>query len=428
MSETLALRLYRLATRALPLVAPALLRARLAKGKEDAARLAERMGEASRPRPSGPLAWLHGASVGESLSLMPLIEKLRARGLNVLVTTGTLTSAQVMGDRLPAGAFHQFVPLDCPRYMRTFLAHWRPDILLIAESELWPNMLHEAAHAGVPAFLINARMSGRSAQRWSKAPGTIAHLLSHFSAVLAQSPHDADRYRQLGATHVMDAGNLKYDVAALPHDPLQLAEFSARIGQRPVWLAASTHDGEERIAMFAHRALLQFWPDLVTLVAPRHPHRGVAICEEARSFGLNAALRSRGETVSDGASIYIADTIGEMGLFYRLASAVLVGNSLVSRGGHNPIEVAKLGAPVLHGPHVQNFLDVYAALDAAGGAFMVDSPDDLARTLARLLRDTALVRSSARAASEVVAKFGGASARIMNVIEPALPPTQNTQS
>lgn len=421
MKLPLALRLYRAVTYALPLAAPMLLRRRLAQGKEDKARVRERMGAPGRQRPDGPLVWLHGASVGEGLSLTPLIAKMRERGLNVLVTTGTKTSAQLLTARLPAGAFHQYAPLDAPQFFRRFHDHWRPDILLVAESELWPNMLIETAMRHVPAALINARMSDRSAARWQKMPAAIEGMLSLLSIVLAQSPDDASKFKMLGARNARNANNLKYDVPALPHDPLQFADLSARIGQRPVWLAASTHEGEERIAMYAHKALTQFWPDLVTIIAPRHPDRGEAIASEARQFGLHAPMRSRGESIGAGDQVYIADTIGEMGLFYRLASAVFVGASMAGAGGgHNPIEVAKLGAPVLHGPLVQNFADVYAALDAQGGAFQANTPEELAQHLALLFRDAALVRKTARAAADVVNRFGGASDAILQAIEPWL--------
>ena len=417
----LLLRVYRAATYALPLVAPVLLRRRLAGGKEDPARVGERMGTPGRERPQGPLVWLHGASVGEGLSLTPLIAKLRERNLNVLVTTGTSTSAELLARRLPAGAVHQFVPLDAPQFFRRFHDHWRPDILLVAESELWPNMLIETAQRQVPAALINARMSARSAARWQKMPATIRGLLSLFAVVLAQSREDASKFAKLGARDTRNVNNLKYDVPALPHDPLQLADLLARVGQRPVWLAASTHDGEERVAMYAHKALTKFWPDLVTIIAPRHPGRGESIAAEARQFGLSAALRSKGETIGEGDQVYIADTIGEMGLFYRIASAVFVGASMAGTGGgHNPIEVAKLGTPVLHGPLVHSFVDVYAALDSNGGAFLINTPEELAQHLALLFRDAALVRKTARAASDVVNSFGGASGAILQAIEPWL--------
>ena len=255
MSMPLSLRGYRLATWAGTPVAGLLLNLRLRRGKEDGRRLGERRGEARRERPHGPLVWLHGASVGESLSLLPLIERLTQSGLSAMVTTGTVTSAELMARRLPAGAFHQFAPLDAPSFTRKFFAHWRPDLGLLAESELWPNMIIDAERAGVPLAMVNARMSERSYARWLKAPGFIKALLGRFDQSLAQSEGDAQRLAGLGARSVQVIGNLKYDAPAPPADRQELAALSGLVSGRPIWIAASTHDGEERVAALAHRRL-----------------------------------------------------------------------------------------------------------------------------------------------------------------------------
>ena len=412
--------LYRLASRGFAPFAGVLLRQRLRKGKEDARRLGERKGEASVARPDGPLVWLHGASVGEALSLVPLAGLLRSRGLNLVFTTGTLTSANILKARLPAGVIHQFLPLDVPRYWRRFLSHWRPGLAIVAESELWPNMLIEAKAAGAPVIVVNGRMSERSLARWAKAPKAAAALLSNISLCLTQTEQDAQRYFHLGAPKVQVAGNLKFDAAAPPVDNGEYARLTALMGSRPVWLAASTHSGEDDIAIRVHDDLIARWPGLTTIIVPRHPERGAAIAELAARYGYASRLRSRGESVDADGGLYIADTIGETGLFYRLCGIVFMGRSLAEGGGQNPIEPAKLGSAILHGPDVSNFTDIYQALHAAGGALRVADAQELSDAVDVLLGDAAKVRSLARAANQCVEQIGGATGRILLALEPYL--------
>ena len=410
---------YRLASSALGPIAPALLGWRRRHGKEDAQRVGERLARPVQPRPEGRLAWLHGASVGEGLALLPLVERLTERGFNVMLTTGTVSSAAVVAARLPAGAFHQYVPLDVPKFIRRFLDHWAPDMVLFAESELWPNMLGEVRARGTPMVLVNARLSERSFRRWQNAPGVIHDMLERFDMCLAQTPGDAARLMQLGAARVQVMGNLKYDVPPPPADAAALAQLSGQIGARPTWLAASTHAGEEDAACAAHQMLGQRFPTLLTIIAPRHAARGDAVAAEARARGLKVAQRSRGEPIARDTDIYVADTMGELGLFYRLTSLVFVGKSLAEGGGgQNPIEPAKLGAAILHGPQVQNFAEVYAALAAAGGAAEVDGVAGLAGELARLLSNPRDLRIMARASAETVEALAGASKRVEAALEP----------
>jgi 3-deoxy-D-manno-octulosonic-acid transferase len=416
-----ALAFYRMATSMLGPFAPALLNWRRRRGKEDPLRMAERMGHASLARPAGPLVWLHGASVGEGVALLPLVERLVARGLNVLVTSGTVTSAAILADRLPAGALHQYLPLDISGFMARFLDHWRPDLALVAESEIWPNMLRMAHERGVPLALVNARLSPRSFARWGKAPKVIGSLLSRIDLCLAQTRDDALRLQQLGAQSVEVSGNLKYDVPAPPYVQSELAQMTAAVGARPVWFAASTHPGEEEIILTVHQRLKERFPDLLTILAPRHARRGPQIAQVAASFGLPAALRSVGDRITPSTQFYVADTMGEMGLFYRLTSVVLVGKSLGgARGGQNPIEPAKLGATVLHGPNVSNFAEVFKDLAAAQGAVEVADAAALEAALRLYFSDPALLRRSGRATQEAVERFGGATTRIMQALEPYL--------
>ncbi|MDB5641971.1 MAG: 3-deoxy-D-manno-octulosonic acid transferase [Hyphomicrobiales bacterium] len=412
------LRAYGSATAMFAPLGPAVLNWRKRRGKEDARRLRERLGIAGAPRPQGPLAWLHGASVGEGLALLPLVEKLRARGFHVLVTTGTVSSAQVLAGRLPGGAIHQYIPLDAARYMRRFLDHWRPDLVMLAESELWPNLIMEVKLRNLPLVLVNARLSERSFQRWQRLPGFISALLGGIDLCLAQSRDDAARLMMLGAPRVQVAGNLKFDVPAPPVNADKLADLSAMVGPRPVWVAASTHAGEEEIALSVHRHLLKKFPNLLTIIVPRHAQRGADIATLAIANGLATGLRSRGDQPGSFTGVYIADTMGELGLFYRVASIVYLGKSMVAQGGQNPIEPAKLGAAILHGPHVANFQEVYRTLDDARGAIEVGDADTLARTLSLLLSDTALLRKTARAAAEAVDGLGGATSNTLSALEP----------
>ena len=420
MSGPLTLEGYRLATRLATPAAGPLLSLRLNHGKEDPMRLDERRGLAARARPEGPLVWLHGASVGEALSLLPLIERLTQIGFAALVTTGTVTSARLMERRLQAGAFHQFAPLDAPGFMRRFFGYWRPDLGLIAESELWPNMIVEASAAGVPLAMVNARMSARSYARWTRAPAFIGALLGRFETCLAQSPADAERLSTLGAGNVRVIGNLKYDAPAPPADRRELATLSGLASGRRIWVAASTHEGEERIAAQAHAQVAAEFSDALAIIAPRHPSRGAAIERELRSLGFTTALRSRGEAPTPQVQIYVCDTMGELGLFYRLAGVVFLGKSLTGQGGQNPIEPAKLASAVLHGPNVANFADVYEGLDRGGGAFETRDGAALAGALIALFSDPGRLRAMTRAAAEWIERQSGATDRALQALGPRL--------
>jgi 3-deoxy-D-manno-octulosonic-acid transferase len=415
-----ALRIYRTGLIVLEPAAAGLLLWRKRRGKEDPERLGERRGIANRERPEGALAWLHGASIGETLALMPVVERLIRRGLNVLVTSGTRTSAELLGRRLPPGAVHQFVPFDVPRYLRRFLDHWRPDLALVAESEIWPNSILELEQRRIPLILVNGRMSARSFRRWSRAPKLIGALFQRFAVCLAQSPGDGERLTRLGARRVTVAGNLKFDASPPPADARAVAQLSGLLSGRPVWVAASTHPGEEELVFAAHQAVAGRLPGLQTILVPRHPQRGEAIADLATAAGLDVARRSAGGQPERSTEIYVVDTVGELGLFYRLTPLVFMGGSLVPHGGQNPIEPAKLGAAVLHGPHVHNFKDIYAALDGVGGGRPVADGEGLIEALGALLPAPARMRDMARAASETVESLGGAVNRTMEAIEPFL--------
>jgi 3-deoxy-D-manno-octulosonic-acid transferase len=416
----LALAVYRQLTSAATPLIPLWLRYRLKQQKEHPQRLGERYGAPTRERPPGPLVWVHGASVGEMLSVIPLIQRLRAEHLNVLMTSGTLTSAWLAGQRLPDGVIHQFVPLDIPKFVSRFLHHWRPDLALFVESDLWPNIITETADRGIPLGILNGRMSAKSFAHWRKYPRFAAALLQRVDLCLTQSDADAGRYQQLGAARVIMTGNLKLDVPPPAADAERLGKLQAATAGRSIVVAASTHPGEDEVLIEVHRQIKQAHPDLLTIVAPRHPERGESIAELVQAAGLRATRRSTGELPTPETDIYVADTLGELGILYRAAAIVFMGGSLVRHGGQNPIEPAKLGAPILHGVHVWNFADVYVTLDKTGGARQINNAADLVMQAQDWLEDPEARQAAAEAASMAVSVLTGALERTLIALEPYL--------
>ena len=390
-SLPMSLALYRAATTALEPFAPLILARRAKAGKEDRARLHERLGRPKTARPEGRLVWLHGASVGESLSILPLVERLRARrpDVAVLVTSGTVTSAALLARRLPEGAIHQFLPVDTPGGARRFLDHWRPDLAVFVESELWPNLLLTAKARGVKLALVSAKLSDKSYAGWRARPFAAHELFSGFDLILAQDGRAAERLSSLGGV-VAGEADLKFGSDPLPVDEAALASLRVRLGDRPVLLAASTHPGEDEIVLDAWRAL----PDRPHLViVPRHPDRGPVVADLALAAGAAVSLRSR--EPDDSAEVIVADTLGELGLWYRLADLALVAGSLVEGiGGHNPLEPARLDCPIVSGPHIENWLTAYADLRDVEGAAFADA-SVLGARLAGLLADPAALSSQA---------------------------------
>lgn len=408
--------LYRGATwLAAPLLRRHLAR-RLPQGKEEAERLGERYGKASLPRPAGRLAWLHGASVGETQSLLPLIEALAERqpDLSFLVTTGTVTSARMLARRRPMRTLHQYLPLDRQAWVKRFLDHWRPDFALWVESEFWPNLLAEARRRGIPLALVNGRLSARSQSRWRLAARLIRPLLKGFTVVLAQDTIQAERLAALGAASAECRGNLKFAADALPAEPAALAALAGTLAGREAWLAASTHSGEEAIIAAAHGALAPRHPRLLTIIAPRHVERAPVIAAELTEAGFRVARRSQNEPVTADTQIYLADTMGELGLFYRQVPLAFVAGSYRWQG-HNPIEPALLGAAVLSGPRVANFQDIFDRM-AAAKAVTFASEAELPKTVERLLADPKPAGGRALAFAE--AERAGILERILDALAP----------
>ncbi|HEX4304120.1 MAG TPA: 3-deoxy-D-manno-octulosonic acid transferase [Rhizomicrobium sp.] len=406
---------YRAVTTLVSSAAPLLLRRRKRQGKEHRDRASERLGHASVARPDGRLVWIHGASNGEALAALPIVEQLTARGTQVLMTSGTVTSAELMEERLPKGAIHQFVPIDTPGATARFLAHWKPDAGLFVDSDLWPNLILGAKARGARLALVNARMSQRSFGGWRWAKKTVGAILAAFDVCLAQDDEIAARFRTLGAPDVRVVGSLKEDAPPLPYDEDKLAELKAAIGARPVLLAAQTHPGEDETILPVHDALRATYADLLTIIVPRHPVRGaeIAMLADARK----AQLRSAGGALAADTAVYVADTLGELGLFYRIAPFAFVGGSLVPVGGHNPLEPARLHCGVLGGPHTYNSATAFAAIFAEQGLGLVRTSSDIAALAGRLLGDPAAAKALGDAAARGAAALGGAVEKTIAVVD-----------
>ena len=416
---SLPLAAYRFATIGLEPFAPFALRRRALRGKEDRDRVLERLGHAGRVRPEGQLIWIHGASVGECQAALPLIDKLlEVQGRHVLVTSGTVTSSRLMAERLPERAFHQFAPVDTPAAIARFLDHWRPNIGLFVDSEIWPNILSEARGRGIRLALINGRISARSFTGWRRFRRAASTVLSNYDACLAQDDATAARLSELGAHNVQITGSLKADAPPLPADPMKLEGLRSAIGGRPILLAVSTHPGEDETILPAHDGLRRLHANLLTIIAPRHPERGAEItmlCGDR-----DVLQRSKGSLPRSDTSIYVADTLGELGLFYRLAPFAFVGGSLVPHGGQNPLEPARLSCAVLAGPHTENFTPAFDAIFAAQGLGLVHSCSDIVSLAHRLTTNAGEARAVGEAAAYAAQLLGGAVQKTCVAVEALL--------
>lgn len=379
-----------------PLVIRPYIKKRKKNGKEDIKRFNERIGRPTKQRPEGKLIWMHGASVGESVSMLPLIQRLLETypDAHVMVTTGTTTSAEIMSKRLPERAFHQYLPIENPTYASRFVKHWRPDVALWFESEFWPSMLFCIKKRNIPLILVNGRISNKSFKRWQQFEFIIKELLDCFTLCLGQSEQDEYRLRVLGAKNTLCLGNLKYAGLPLPVDENKKNEILQQIEGRTTWLISSTHDDEEyKIGKFL-KELKQKVPNILTFIAPRHPNRGTEIKERLQNeLGLNVALRSADEKITPETEVYIADTIGEMGIWYDLFSLVFVGGSLIPHGGQNFMEPSRCRDAVIVGPHMHNFTDAINRAKKADGIIQVNDVIDLMSMVEHLLTNPDLLEA-----------------------------------
>jgi len=412
---------YELLSRFSALVIPILLKLRTLQGKEDFLRKNERKGFTNLTRPNGVLLWIHASSVGEALGALPLINNLsEKKNLTILVTTGTVTSALILKGRLPKTTIHQYVPLDYIGAVKRFLNHWKPDIALWIESELWPNLILQTAKRDIPMVLVNARISDRSAERWSKIPLLSKPILRAFSLILAQTSADKEKLISLGAQNVRLTGNIKFDSSKLPVDVSSLEKLQLEISNRPCWLAASTHPGEEDIVAKAHKTIASKHPSVLTILCPRHPSRGSELVSYLKTLNLKVAQRSQQDPITTDTDIYLADTLGELGLFYRLSSIAFIGGSLVPMHGHNPIEAAQLGCAIISGPDMRNFYDADTILSESLAMIKVNDEIELSAAVDNWLSNESDRANAEKAATKCLSLLTGALDKTLVELEPIL--------
>lgn len=409
------LQIYGLMTGLLAGFLPGILQRRAAKGKEDRARLGERLGTASITRPEGTLVWLHGASVGESMVALSVAQHMRAQAPNLqfLFTSGTKTSANLIASRLHSADRHSYVPVDTQRATTAFIAGWAPDLAIFIEGEIWPNLIIAARKAGISTALINARMTTKSVANWARHKAAAHYLFDGFDLVLPADERTKLSLSRLRSKEIGEAGNLKLESSPPQVDKEILGALRAAIGDRPVWLAASTHAGEEKSLILAHNALTMGAPDALMILAPRHPERANDVEVDCRIAGFVPMRRSKGQVPAAHDPIWLWDTMGELGLAMSLASVTLMGGSFVgSVGGHNPVEPAQLGSAIISGALVHNFEGLYHELEEHGGARILDdpSPDRIAVCVAGLLGNEDQRGKEVQAAREVISRGAGAMA------------------
>ena len=395
---------------------------RASRGKEDRQRRHERYGVAGQDRPNGPVIWVHAASVGETGAVIPLIERILDVGIRVVLTTGTVTSAKIVDERLGQQVIHQYVPLDLKPAVERFLDHWQPDLAIIAESEIWPTTILALGRRRVPQVLVNGRLSDRSFKSWQKRPHLAEALFENLAFVVAQSELDGERFRALGARPVTVSGNLKLDTDPPPFDPRMHKRLAGQINDRATWAAVSTHPGEEEIAGAVHAQLKSRHEGLLTIIVPRHPERGDAVAADLAKRGLTVARHSLNEPVRPEVDVLLGDTIGDMGLYLRLTEIAFMGRSMAAEGGQNPIEPAMLETAVLSGENVQNFRDTYTQLVEGGGAGLVKDRDELASAVSYLLNNNAARHKMGAAAFATVEEMRGALDRTLRALDPFIHP------
>lgn len=415
-------RLYALLMRGLSLFLPLWLRRRARAGKEDATRLSERYGRTERKRPKGELIWMHGASVGETTMMLPLINRLlETPGRSVLVTSGTVTSAELMAKKLPKRAFHQYAPFDAPQYVTRFLSHWQPDLAVWAESEIWPSLVLQTRAAGIPMALINGRMGAHSLKGWAKREAFAKQVFGSFDCILPADEKTAKGLSPFVNTPLTSVGNLKYDAPTLTFDESERAALKAAIGTRPVWVAASVHAEEIEVFIEAQKEM----GDALLVLVPRHPGDAASRMLLGAHPSLNFAQRSKGQMPEAEIDIYLCDTLGEMGLAYALGDLAVVGGSFSEElMGHNPLEPVRLSVPTLTGPHYSSFEEVYAPYIQADAIKVVEDGGRLSQIVKTMLSDKKILRDMTDQASAIAADMSG-SLEITHTALEALLSSQN---
>lgn len=397
-------------------------RRRTKVGKEDMQRISERHGRTSVSRPKGKLVWLHAASVGESLSLLSIINGLLSRSSEdrptVLITTNTTTSAAILKKILPQEVIHQYFPYENKGAISRFLDHWEPNIAIWTEGELWPRILYQVNKSSIKMFLINARASQKTRGRWQKFPKTVSSILNMFVKISAQDQATADLLESIGVIKhkIFFIGSTKEDASPLPYDKDKIAALNLEIGDRDVWLAASTHEGEEELILRAHQSIVnKSLRSPLLILAPRHPERGRDILNLSHNLGFVGALRSNADPLHKNVNVYVADTIGEMGLWYRLSPISFIAGSLGRIGGHNPFEPMSLRSAIISGKNVSNFDEIYQKLSDANACRMISDSTELAESVLYYFNEKNRTASISRA-QNLLKNLGGASSQIVDLI------------
>jgi len=400
------------------------LRLRAAKGKEETARLSERYGKTNAPRPPTTLIWLHAASVGEAQAALSIINAINNDGYtgHWLLTSGTVTSSHLIQSKNLANLQHQYIPLDHPIWVNRFLNHWKPDLAIWLESEIWPTLVNYTKRKDIPLILVNARLSDSSYNSWLKLKSISKKTFPLFDLILTQSQKDTDRFNALGGAAVT-TGNIKLTITPLSYNEAELTSLKQATKKRPLWLYASSHKGEEEIAAHIHQKLKVEIPDLLTIIVPRHPERANDIEKKLKPLGLNITKRSNDNNLpTENTDIYLADTLGELGLFYSLSTITMIGRSLSDDGGggHNPIEAAQLNCAILTGPNIQYQTLLFDPLFTANAATQVMDEEELFNTLRRLFDTPNDIQQMIDNASAYLSKTDNAMDAVMAEIKPYL--------
>ena len=376
MNIGLQLRGYLILRRVLQPVMRRVLARRICKAKENAARAGERLGIATQVRPTGRVVWMHAVGLGEVLALRPLIVGMQqvAPDLNFVITSTARSSADVLGQNLPANTVHQFLPLDGPTYMAKFLDHWQPCLSIWSEQDIWPGAIHDCAARDIPLAYVNGRMDNKSTAKRARLAGLYKKVFGLFDLITVQDEQTAENLSSLGGRDVRVTGSLKPAAEPLSVDVGMLATLQVALEGRKIWVAASTHCEDEAVLIDAQRELVKRDPSWLLILAPRAPARGDEIEGALVQAGLTCTRRSKGGQPDPSHSVWIVDSFGELGLWYRLAAAAFVGGSYGSLGGHNPWEAICLNLLVCHGPNVANFAKDYEVLDYSGASQPL--PDD----------------------------------------------------
>ncbi len=380
-------------------------------GKEDQIRIKERFGIASKARPNSEMIWIHAVSVGESNSALILLDELLKNypKITVLFTTTSITSATLLTDKINnheiyrQRIIHQFLPIDSYFCVKGFLQYWRPKLALFVESEIWPNFIYQSKKIGCNPVLINGRISDKSFKKWQLAKKLGFRIFDQFSMIFAQSVGDKKNFQGLTNQEILDYGNLKSAANCLAYDERKFAELSSAIAGRKIWLAASTHEGEEEIIFNIHQKLKSDFNDLLTIIAPRHPKRADKITWLTIAKNLNLVKRSLNQEITSKTDIYLADTLGELGLFYKIAKIAFIGGSLIQNiGGHNPFEAAQLDCCIISGKFIANNFEAFQKLQAADSCFIVENENELLGLVKSLLSEERAANLKAQNAYKLV--------------------------